>query len=132
MMIPSESTPADNTRRLTAARSRTGSDSSVKSGPLDATLVHRPNPKRYLRTRAPDPLTTASSSAVERTIGPGPFRLCEDRFVSKGVSRTQAPPNPDPILAAILQLESRLSTSIADQIKIQSVEFSAQADALSD
>ena len=132
MMNPSESTPADNTRRRTASRSRTGSDSSVESGPLDATLVHRPNPERYLRTRAPDQLTTASYSSVERTTGPGPFRLREDRFVSGGASRTQATPNTDPILAAILELESRLLTSIADQIKIQSVDFTAQAGTLSD
>ena len=72
MMNPSESTPADNTRRRTAARSQTGSDSSIESGPLDATLVHRPDPERYLRTGAPDPLTTASFSAVERTTAPDP------------------------------------------------------------
>ena len=135
-MNPSESTPADNTRRRTAARSRTGSDSSVESEPLDATLVHRSNPERHHRTGAPDSLTTASSSSVEHTTGSKPFRLLEDRFVSGGASRTQAPPNPDPILAAFLQLESRHSTSIgariADQIKIQSVEFTAQAGALSD
>ena len=87
-MNPYESMPADNTRRRTAARSRTGSVSSVESEILDATLVHKSNPERHLRTGAPDPLTSASSSSVERTTGSGPFRLLEDRFVSGGASRT--------------------------------------------
>ena len=108
-MNPSESTPADNTRRRAAARSRTGSDSSVESGPLNATIVHRPNPERYLRTGAPDPLTTASSSSVERTIGFKPARSLEDRFVNVGASRSQVASNPDQVLAAILQSVTHLS-----------------------
>ena len=88
IMNHSVSTPADNTRRRTAARFLTGSDSSVESGPLDATLVQWPNPKRYLRTGVPDPLTTASCSSIEGTTGSGPFRFLGDHFVSGDVLRT--------------------------------------------
>ena len=48
-MNPSESTPANNTHRQAAARSRTGNDSCVESENLEATLVHRPNPKPQFR-----------------------------------------------------------------------------------
>ena len=135
MINPSESTPADNTRRRTAARSRTGSDSSVESGPLDATLVRHPDPVRNFRTGASNPLTIASFSSVKRTTGSGPTRSLDDRFVNVGASRFQVASNPDNVLAAMLQSVNHLSTTtgaFADQIKAQSVMFAAQSGSLSD
>ena len=102
-MNPFESTPADNTRRRTASRSRTGSDSSVESGPLDATLVHHPDPVCHLRIGAPDPVTTTSSSSVKRNTGSGPIRSLQNRFVNLGASKSQIASNPDQVLAVILQ-----------------------------
>ena len=95
MIKLSKSTPADNTRRRTAMRSRTGVDSSVESGPLDANLVRHPDQAGHLRTGAFDPLTTESSSSVKRIIGFRHARFLEDCFVSVCASRSQVASNPD-------------------------------------
>ena len=115
-MQPAESTPAANTRRRAASRSRSGSVSSV--GSMDETLIHRPTQQQTLQLGARDPHSTTSASF---TLLPGPG-ASNVRVTGKGLPveanpglRNQQNPGPDPAVAALLQSMSQLTAMFAAQ-----------------
>ena len=116
-MQPAESTPAANTRRRAASRSRSGSVSSVNS--MDETLIHRPTQQQALQFGARDPSSTTSSASFALLPGPGASNV---RATVEGLPvganpglRNQQNPSPDPAVAALLQSMSQLTAMFAAQ-----------------
>ena len=116
-MQPAESTPAANTRRHAAFRSRSGSVSSVNS--MDDTLIYRPTQQQPLQIGARDPSSTTSAASFTLLPGPGASNV---RAAGEGLSvganpglRNQQNPGPEPAVVALLQSISQLTAMFAAQ-----------------
>ena len=103
------STPAANTRRRAASRSRSGSDSRVCF--INKTLIYCPTQQHTLQIPAHEPFSTTSSASITFIFGLGTSNA---RANGKGLPvetnpglQNQQNPSPDPAVAALLQLMSQ-------------------------